>query len=63
MFKIVQQARDNVIEVQIDNVSEENNYKLVHASGRCETKQQVSDERFDITRDDSVKLKRVVEVY
>ena len=47
----------------IDNLNDENNYKLVHASGRCSTKELVSDERFGISKDDSVKLKRVVEVY
>ncbi len=49
MFKIVQQGRDNVTEVQIDNVVDVNNYRLVHASGRCTTKKLVSDERFDIS--------------
>lgn len=52
-----------MIEVQIDNVTDINNYKLVHASGRCTTQQQVNDERFDISKDDCVKIKRVVEVY
>jgi hypothetical protein len=52
-----------VKEVEIDNVSDENNYKLVHASGRCSTKDMVSDERFTISMEDTVKIKRVVEVY
>ena len=63
MFKVVQAGRDNVTEVQIDSVSDQDNYKLVHASGRCTTKEQVSDERFKITKEDTVKIKRVVEVY
>ena len=63
MFKVVQAGRDNVTEVQIDSVSDQDNYKLVHASGRCSTNEQVSDERFKITKEDTVKIKRVVEVY
>jgi len=63
MFKIVQKARESVTEVEIDSVTNENEYKLVHASGRCTTKDQVSDERFSVTKDDTVKIKRIVEVY
>lgn len=63
MFKIVQKARENVTEVEIDSVTNENDYKLVHASGRCSTKEQVADERFSVTKDDTIKIKRTVEVY
>ena len=37
MFKIVQKGRENFVEVQIDDVKDDNNYKLVHGSGRCTT--------------------------
>ena len=48
MYQVVQKGRENVTEVEIDSVSDQNNYKLVHASGRCSTKEQVKDERFDV---------------
>jgi hypothetical protein len=63
MCELVQSARENITEVDIDNVEDCNNYKLVHASGRCSTKEKVSDERFNIIKDDTIKIKRVVEVF
>lgn len=52
-----------MLEVEIDSVSDQNNYKLVHASGRCSTKELVKDERFDVAQEDCVKVKRIVEVF
>lgn len=63
IYRVLQAGRENVIEVDIDNVQDSNNYKLVHASGRCTTKQDVKDERFSIKLDDTVKIQRVVEMY
>jgi hypothetical protein len=47
---------------EIDSPMDEDNYKLVQALGDLKTDKPVIDERFNILKPDTVKIKRSVEV-
>ena len=49
--------------VSINEVRKENNLKLIHAQGLMTTDAPISDERFSISCENTVKLQRVVEMY
>lgn len=62
VYNTIKKAREAVRTVDIDNPMDEDNYKLVHASGQLTTETNVIDERFNLVLPDTVKIKRVVEV-
>ena len=49
-------------DVAINELRKANNFKLVHAKGRAITHSKLEDERFELGFEDTVKLRRKVEM-
>lgn len=62
IYKLIEKAKESVKTVDIDNVSDSDNFKLVQAKGMLKTKVQLNDERFNLAQTGALRLKRTVEV-
>ena len=62
IYKLIEKAKESVKTVDIDNVSDSDNFKLVQAKGMLKTKVQLNDERFNLSQTGALRLKRTVEV-
>jgi hypothetical protein len=62
VFNIIEKARKAVVQVDVQNPMVDDNYKLVQAMGRVKTQKPAVDERFNVSKDDTVKICRTVEV-
>ena len=56
-------AKKNYVETDVDSIDAEKNGKLVHFSGLIETKDIITDNKFNISVNDSLSLNRKVEMY
>ena len=64
IYKLLSAGKKAVVQnVSINEVRKENNLKLIHAQGLMTTDAPISDERFSISCENTVKLQRVVEMY
>ena len=61
--KCMDRAEKEVVGSDSQNISGDNNYKLVHVTGKTENKADLVDRDFDITVENSYRLTRTVEVY
>ena len=63
-YSLIQKAGDNVVRnVDSAMVIEDNHFNLVHTKGMPTTENDIQDERFTISIDQTLKLRRVVEMY
>jgi hypothetical protein len=62
VYKTIQKARSAVRVIDVETPMEEDNYKLVQAMGEVKTDKPCIDERFNVVKPDTVKIKRAVEV-
>lgn len=62
VYNTIQKARGAVRDIDIEAPMEDDNYKLVHAVGLVKTDKPCIDERFNVVKEDTVKIKRTVEV-
>ena len=64
IYKLIEKARKSCIpNAPATEVSENDNFKLVHTSAHTSTQKPTEDERFSVSIADSMKLKREVEMY
>jgi hypothetical protein len=63
IYKVIASGRENCVEANAEEPSEENNFKLVHAKGMLSTEKTVDDEQFGLQKEGLIKLRREVEVY
>ena len=56
-------AEKEVKTVKADDSSSDNNFKLIHVTGKTENKTDLIDNDFAVTAENSYRLKRIVEVY
>jgi len=61
--KCMDRAEKEVKTVKADEASSDNNFKLIHVTGKTENKTDLIDNDFAVTAENSYRLKRVVEVY
>lgn len=61
--KCMDRAEKDVSSVDCNNVSEDNNYKLVHTGGKAINNTELVDNQFGVSVENSYRLKRIVEVY
>ena len=62
VYKTIQKAREAVRDIDVEGPLEDDNYKLVHGVGLVKTDKPCIDERFNVVKEDTVKIKRSVEV-
>lgn len=64
MYNLIKKAEDNVVR-NVDNsmVIEDNHFNLVHTMGMPTTENNIQDERFTISIEQTMKLRRVVQMY
>lgn len=63
MAELISLAEENVKkDLNIDEVSSENNKSLVHLQGMLKTLEKVEDQRFYVAMENCLKIKRVVEM-
>jgi hypothetical protein len=64
IYKLIEKARTSCIpEVPATEVSENDNFKLIHTSAHTATQSPSEDQQFGVVVNDSMKLKRVVEMH
>jgi hypothetical protein len=64
IFKLIARARKLAVpNAPSGEVISNDNFKLIHTSAETTTQKPIEDERFSVTVPDSMKLKRVVEMY
>lgn len=61
--KCMDRAEKDVTSVDCNNISEDNNYKLVHTGGKAINNTELVDNQFGVSVENSYRLKRIVEVY
>jgi len=61
--KCMEKARADCTNANNKDLSEANNFKLVHTSGKSENKTELVDNEFGIVAENSYRLKRIVEMY
>jgi hypothetical protein len=63
IYKNITKGREAVIEADPNDPQEDNMYKLIHVRGETSTQSQTADEMFGLVYDDTLKIKRTVEVF
>jgi hypothetical protein len=64
IYKLIEKTRKDCIpDVPNGEVSSNDNLKLIHTTGKTTTDKPTQDERFSVSVDSSMKLKREVEMY
>lgn len=61
--KCMDRAEKEVVGADATNINDENNFKLVHVMGKSFNKTDLVDNQFQVTAENSYRLKRTVEVY
>ena len=61
--KVIDEARDECRTVEADAPNDENDYKLVHCIGDAVNAEEISDQTFGATCENSYRLVRTVEMY
>ncbi len=62
-YKAMKFASENIIETAVDCIEEKNEGKLVHFCGMTSSDDTITDEKFNISINNSLSLNRVVEMY
>jgi len=61
--KCMDRAEKEIITVDCNDATAENNFKLIHVTGKTENKTDLVDNDFGVSIENSYRLKRRVEVY
>ena len=61
--KIIEEAREECRTIEAETPNDENDYKLVHCIGEAVNAEEITDQAFGVTCENSYRLVRTVEMY